>query len=80
MGKRINRISANQFNFPHPEPEFNFPHPEPEHNQNQHQEVNPLMEFETIANTPGCYLEVPFCDMINGLQCTCLWPLSNSFT
>ena len=46
MGKRINRISANQFNFPHPEPEFNFPHPEPEHNPNQHQEVNPLMELE----------------------------------
>ena len=49
MGKRINRISANQFNFPHPEPEFNFPHPEPEHNQNQHQEVSPLMELETFA-------------------------------
>ena len=40
MGKKINRLSNNQ---------FNHPHPAPEHNQNQHQEVNPLMELETIA-------------------------------
>ena len=36
----ISHLSANQ---------FHQLHPAPEHNQNQHQEVNPLMELETLA-------------------------------